>query len=148
MMIDLIVVLGLILLGFVFGQWAERNHFKSIQKREKQYRDLLVFSERFPPADPGIRAVDLVTGNVVISIDYFKRVTAGLRMLFGGRIAAYESLLERARREAILRMKEDAIAKGVKSIFNVKLETSSISKGGGQQIGSVEVIAYGTGLIH
>lgn len=146
-MIDMIVVLSLIFLGFVFGRWAECRHFKSIQRREKKYRDLLCFSERFPPVDQNVRTVDLVAGNVVISIDYFKRVTAGLRMLFGGRVRAYESLLERARREAILRMKEDAINKGAKSVFNVKLETASISKGGDQQIGSVEVIAYGTALI-
>ena len=147
-MIDIIVILVLLFLGFVFGQWAERRHFKSIRRREKQYCDLLCFSERFPPVDPNVRSIDLVAGNVVISIDYFKRVTAGLRMLFGGRVRAYESLLERARREAILRMKEDAMNKGAKSVFNVKLETASISKGGGQQIGSVEVIAYGTALIY
>ena len=145
--VELLVVLGLIVLGYLFGQWAERSHFKSIRKREQQYRDVLCFSERFPPIDRPVRSVELVAGNVVISIDYFKRVTAGLRMLFGGRVRAYESLLERARREAILRMKADAIQKGAKSVFNVKIETSSISKGRAQQIGSVEVIVYGTALI-
>ena len=44
-------------------------------------------------------------------------------------------------------MKTDAKEKGASQIFNVKLETSSISKGGANQIGSVEVFAYGTGLI-
>lgn len=145
--IDIIIFLGLVVMGFVFGQLAEYRHFKSIIKREEQYRDLLCFSERFPPPDEHARSVNLVAGSVVISIDYFKRITAGLRKLFGGRIRAYESLLERARREAILRMKEDAISKGAKSIFNVKIETASISKGASQQIGSVEVIAYGTALI-
>ncbi len=146
-MANLIIFLVLLFLGYVFGQWAERRHFKSILRREKQYANILCFSERFPPDQANIKGVELVVGSVVISIDYFKRVSAGLRMLFGGRVAAYESLLERARREAILRMKEEAIDKGGSSVFNVKIETSSITKGSGQQIGSVEVYVYGTAII-
>ena len=79
-------------------------------------------------------------------IDYFKKVVAGLRNIFGGRVSAYETLIERARREALLRMKEEAKLKGAESIFNVKLETASISKNAGGQIGSVEVYAYGTAI--
>ena len=32
-------------------------------------------------------------------------------------------------------------------IFNIKIETSSISKGQRQTVGAVEVLAYGTALI-
>jgi len=32
-------------------------------------------------------------------------------------------------------------------VLNCKLETASISKGGGNNIGSVEVYAYGTAII-
>ena len=88
-----------------------------------------------------------VQGNVVISVDYFKRLSAGLRSLLGGRVGAYESLVDRARREAILRMKRNAQEQGANHIFNVKLETSSITKGGRGQIGAVEMFAYGTALI-
>lgn len=143
---DLIIFITLLALGYFFGRMAEQRHFKSIIKREKQYQQVLAFSERMPPA--GIGAVDaqLVGGNVVISVDYFKRVAAGLRAIVGGRITTYESLLERARREAILRMKEEAHALGARMVVNVKLETASISKGRQQQVGSVEVYAYGTAL--
>ena len=146
-MIEFIVVLSLLVLGYVFGRLAETRHFRSIREREKKYAGLLCFSERLPPVQVPPPDVALVVGSVVISIDYFKRFTARLRMLFGGRISAYETLLERARREAILRMKEEARDKGAKSIFNVKLETASITKGRGQQVGAVEVYAYGTAVI-
>ena len=90
----------------------------------------------------------LVSGNVVISIDFFKKFVAGLRSLFGGRLQSYESLLDRARREAILRMKESALEIGAKVIINVRIETASISKSSSRNngIGSVEVVAYGTAL--
>ena len=145
-MYDLIIFASLIVIGFAFGRAAEKKHFKSIIEREKQLSAVLAFSSRLPPADMPIGASQLVAGNVVISIDYFKRVAAGLRKFFGGRISAYESLIERARREAILRMKEDAHRLGANMVINVKLETASISKGAANQIGSVEVYAYGTAL--
>ena len=60
---------------------------------------------------------------------------------------AYESLLDRARRESLLRMKQQADGLGAEMVFNVKYETASISKGRGNTIGSIEVLAYGTALI-
>lgn len=102
-------------------------------------------TRRTPPGTPP--GSSLVAGNVVVSIDYFKKISAGLRNILGGRVSAYESLVERARREAILRMKEEARDIGADAIFNVKLETSSITKGAKGQVGAVEVLAYGTALI-
>ena len=64
-----------------------------------------------------------------------------------GRIFVYETLVERARREAILRMKDEARECGAGTVFNVKLETSSITKGKKNQTGCVEVYAYGTAVI-
>jgi uncharacterized protein YbjQ (UPF0145 family) len=146
-MTDLIVFFTLLALGYGFGRRAESNHFKSIIDREKQLQGLLTYSERMLPS--GLPPVEtlLVGGNVVIAVDYFKRFVAGLRGIVGGRVSAYESLLERARREALLRMKTEAQALGATMVVNVKLETASISRGRKQQIGSVEVYAYGTALV-
>ncbi|MEM1436901.1 MAG: heavy metal-binding domain-containing protein [Pseudomonadota bacterium] len=144
-MIELGVVAALTLLGFVFGSIAERRHFTSIRVREPEFAELLMFNERTPPPGECAEAA-LVGGNVVISVDYFKRLAAGLKSLFGGRLGTYESLVERARREALLRMKAAARARGASLVINVRLETASIAKGGNDQIGSVEVYAYGTAL--
>lgn len=144
-MFELTALVVLSVLGYFFGRHAESKHFASIRAREAEYQSLLVFTEgKLPPGD--WRSGGLVGGNVVISVDYFKRLAAGLRALFGGRLTTYESLLERGRREALLRMKEDALRRGASMIINVRLETASISKGQGDQIGSVEVYAYGTAL--
>lgn len=145
--LNLIVFVVLIIIGYGFGQHAERQHFRSIIEREKKLRSLLCFNERvIPPRDTPVQA-QLVGGNVVISIDYFKQFVAGLRSLIGGRVTSYESLLDRARREATLRMKEQARDLGADSAWNVRLETAPISQGAAQQIGSVEVYAYGTAII-
>lgn len=144
---QLIIFLVLLVLGYIFGHLAEIRHFKSIRQRERRLRNLLTFSCRFCPPERSPADVRLVSGSVVISVDYFKRFVAALRNLFGGRVTSYESLLERARREALLRMKTEAKAAGADMIINVKIETSSISQGINNSMGCVEVIAYGTALI-
>lgn len=145
-MYDLIIFVVLLGLGYGVGQFAEKRHYRSIIERETEMNALPAMAVRFPPAEPHYDQA-LVQGSVVVSVDYFKRFVAALRNLFGGRVTAYESLLDRARREAILRMKAQAQAMGASMVFNVKYETASISKGRGQAIGSVEVLAYGTALI-
>lgn len=144
---DLIVFLSLLTVGYVFGRLAENRHFASIRKREAELQNVLTFSARLPPLTSPPMTPVLVGGNVVIAIDYFKMIAASLRGFLGGRVTAYETLLERARREAILRMKDAARQHGAEQIFNVKLETSSIGQGQGGGSLSVEVYAYGTAMV-
>ena len=145
--INLLIVLLLLVLGYVFGRLAEWRHYKTIRKREGEFSDLIVITTKtLPPMTPSPSAV-LVRGSVVISVDYFKRFIANLRKIFGGRLKTYESLLDRARRESILRMQEQAREVGASMIFNMRFETSSISKGKKDAVGTVEVLAYGTAVI-
>jgi uncharacterized protein YbjQ (UPF0145 family) len=145
-MYDLIIFLVLLSLGYGVGQYAERRHYRSIIEREGRFNALPAIASRYPPIEPHYEQA-LVIGSTVISVDYFKRFLAALRNLFGGRVTSYESLLDRARRESLLRMKEQAATLGAAMVFNVKYETASISKGRGNSIGSIEVLAYGTALI-
>ena len=130
----------------MFGHIAEKRHYKSIIQREKKFNSLPAIASRIPPMNGGHHQ-ELVSGSVVISVDYFKRFAATLRNFFGGRVTSYESLIDRARREALLRMKQAASDHSAEFVFNVKYETASISKGRKGRIGSVEVLAYGTALI-
>ncbi len=144
---DLLIVIILLALGYGFGRWAESRHYKSIIAREKAFARLPAIASRVPPVKKPFHDQQLVYGNTVVSIDYFKRFLAGLRSFFGGRVTSFETLLDRARRESILRMKEAADGLGAEMVFNIKLETASISKGRRNAVGSVEVLAYGTALI-
>ncbi len=145
-MLDLLLILAPLILGYTFGRMAESRHYKSIIKREKESSDLLLIASKKVPEDMDFAESFLVSGNVVVSVDYFKRFLASLRNIFGGRVKSFESLVDRGRREAILRMKQQAKAKDADMIFNIKLETASISKGAENSIGSIEVLAYGTAL--
>lgn len=136
-------VVVLLVLGYLFGRLAERRHFKKLIEREAATRYLPVVASRYPPED---RVYDqqLVCGNVVIASDYFKAFLAGLINIFGGRVTPFESMLDRARRESVLRMKDAAIALNAAYVFNIKFETSRVATG---KIAAMEVLAYGTAMI-
>ncbi len=146
-MTNFVIFLILLALGYGFGRYNEKKHYQSIKKREAILRRIPVISSKILPIDQTISGAVLVSGNVVISIDYFKQFIASIFNLLGGRVVSYESLLDRARREAVLRMKQEAKKIGAQQIFNVKFETSRISQGQKNSIGSVEVLVYGTALI-
>jgi uncharacterized protein YbjQ (UPF0145 family) len=146
---NLVIFLILMVLGYSAGSWAEKRHYRSIIKREQQLLKMAVVTAEgsFPPGR--VKESTLVSGSVVISIDYFKRLLAILRNIFGGRVKSYESLVDRARREAILRMKESARKQGADMVINMRLETATIGRSANQRnsVGSVEAIAYGTAII-
>ena len=141
--------LALLVIGLLFGSAAERRHFRHLAEQEAALQSVLVFNERHLPAGLEIRQARLVMGSVVIGEDYFKRIAAGLKSIFGGRLSVYESLMDRGRREAIVRMKRDAQQLGASMIFNVRFETSSLSEdsSGRRSAFSSEFIAYGTALV-
>ncbi|MCP5051518.1 MAG: YbjQ family protein [bacterium] len=139
----------MLILGYFIGTYNEKKHYRSINEREKQTVNLPVLNLKKAELllDPKrkIESAEMVSGSVVISVDYFKVVAASLRNLVGGTVRSYETLVDRGRREAILRMKESAVSPDI--IMNLRVETSSIGKGiSGQGVGSIEVYAYGTAV--
>ena len=147
-LLQLLVPLGLLLGAYFTGTAIEKRHFRKLRMREHASRRFLTVTFPYVPPNQEVVETMLVTGSVVISVDYFKRFIAGLRMLVGGRITSYEPLLDRARREALMRMKEAARSKGFHAVTNVRLETSRIASSSGNNKGTaaVEILAFGTGL--
>jgi|TARA_Y100000310_G_scaffold145643_1_gene144965 uncharacterized protein YbjQ (UPF0145 family) len=144
---QLIVVIVLIGLGYFIGSIAEKRHYRSIVSREAQLLHIpAVTVKNMIEQDVDIIDARMIQGSAVISIDHFKRLLASLRNIFGGKVAAYESLVDRARREAVLRMKEKAPNADI--VLNMRIETSTIGRSANSRrsIGSIEAIAYGTAV--
>lgn len=142
----LLIFLVLMGVGYAAGTIAEKRHYRSIRGREQAFLSLPAVTTRvshYPDAQ--IASADLVVGSAVISVDYFKQFVAALRKIFGGTVRSYETLLDRARREALLRMKEmagDAVV-----IVNVRIEAAPIGKKARKgNVSCVEAVAYGTAL--
>ena len=124
---QLLIVLALLVLGYTIGSWRERRHLKSLRQREAGLADIAVSNLKAVPNADTVRQSQLVTGEAVIATDYFKTFGASLRNIVGGEIRTFETLMSRARREASLRMLEQARQCGATEVWNVRFGFSSIS---------------------
>lgn len=145
LLISIAIPLLLVVIGKIVGSNIERKHYASIVERERRFREQPALSTKYGPVPGSIRSATLAIGSVVVSVDHFKRFVSGFRMLFGGEVRSYSSLIDRARREAVLRMKESQPS--ADAYLNTRLETSTIaSTAGNEGIGTIEVLAYGTAV--
>ncbi len=135
--------LVLMALGYVFGKSTEAAHYRRIRRREAMYVKFPLTSTRQMPE--GSRDCCVLSGTVVISDDFFKRVCAFFKSILGGRLSSIESLLDRARREATLRLKEAAMRNGYQGVVHFQLETSDLSDEEERgSAGAVHITAFGT----
>jgi uncharacterized protein YbjQ (UPF0145 family) len=137
----------LLVVGGLVGAARERSHFDDLARREQALGGFLLTDLKTPPPGLQVAGGALVSGSVVIAADHFKNFCAGWRKIFGGEFRSLARMQERARREAILRMVEDARRIGATSICNVRVETSSIGARQEGKVSGCELIAYGTALI-
>jgi uncharacterized protein YbjQ (UPF0145 family) len=144
MLINYAPLLILFVVGWFFGTRHERQHLGRLSVAEKELSHIIVSSKRFyRPKLQANSEGELVLGSVVIAQDYFKMVIAKVLSLFGKNLTTYETLLDRARREALVRMRTQAHSKGYNHVYGLRLEVTNVN-----QLGSmVEAIAYGTAVI-
>lgn len=144
MLMNYAPLIVLFVLGWFFGSRHEHQHLVRLKISEKELSHIIVSTERFyVPKLAANTEGELVMGSVVIAQDYFKMVIARVLSIFGKNLTTYETLLDRARREAAVRMRSQAQAKGYNYIYGLRFEVSNIN-----QLGSmVEAIAYGTAVL-
>ncbi|MEM6507146.1 MAG: heavy metal-binding domain-containing protein [Planctomycetota bacterium] len=150
-MIELIVFLVLTVLllcgGLLFGKMSDSKHLASIANREKKYSHIHLDNRKRVFGAQDVELCTLVLGQYVSASDYFKAFATKLRALVGGEMNSMLTLMERARREAVLRMVEQAIKHGATEVWNIRFETSNISQMNGKRgMAQVEIIAYGTAI--
>jgi uncharacterized protein YbjQ (UPF0145 family) len=97
------------------------------------------------PTIPGYRVkkvLGVVTGLTPRTRGVLGKFVAGVESIFGGEVTAFTSELEKARVEAIQRVRSKAIAMGANAIVGLDLETSDV----GLQLGVVVISATGTAV--
>jgi uncharacterized protein YbjQ (UPF0145 family) len=139
----------LIGLGYLVGHWREQCHLKSLALREEALGHIVVTDLKTVADAETASSGCLVMGEAVIATDYFKSIAMQLRNLIGGEMKSMQSLVDRARREAIVRMLEQAHRAGATEVHNVRLETSNIRSGAPKAKAaiSVEMLAFGTAVV-
>ena len=93
-----------------------------------------------------IRAyLGVVTGEAIMGANLFKDLFAGIRDLVGGRSAAYERELGRAREVAFRELEERAAALGADSVVGVDIDYEVLGQNNGMLMVSVSGTAVQTG---
>jgi uncharacterized protein YbjQ (UPF0145 family) len=94
---------------------------------------------------PVTEYLGLVSGDAILGANIFKDFFAGIRDIVGGRSAAYEAELRRAKEIALQEMEAEAAALGANCILCVDLDYETISVGSGG--GMLMVSCSGTAVI-
>ncbi len=143
---NLILTAILLLVGVFFGTQAQKKHLEDLNAREDALSYMVVTNLKTVPA--GLGQPMLVTGSVVIAFDFFRRFVARIIMFVGGNISVYETMLERARREALVRLLEQAQTVGATQVHNIRFEFSRVGASSSQANigGGAELLAYGTAV--
>src|SRR5690606_1277407 len=86
-----------------------------------------------------VRTFGLVSGEAILGANLFKDFFAGIRDIVGGRSAAYEQELRKAKEIALQEMENEADALGANAIVAVDLDYETISSGQGGSMLMVSV---------
>ena len=68
----------------------------------------------------------IVTGSTVRTKDVTKDIMASVRQIFGGEITTYTELLDEARAEALLRLRQAAVVEGANGVVAVRISTTTL----------------------
>jgi len=91
------------------------------------------------------RYLGLVSGEAILGANIFKDFFAGIRDIVGGRSAAYEGELRKAKEIALSEMTEQARQLGANAVIGVDLDFEEISPGQGTML---MVSASGTAIVY
>ena len=118
---------AVLFVGWLVGHLSETKHERSLAAREEALKDIETTDLRNPPGFAGAEGpCSLVSGEAVVASDTFKTWVFGLKNIVGGESKTFTRLFDRARRAALLRMKERAHELGCNAVCNVRFDSADI----------------------
>jgi uncharacterized protein YbjQ (UPF0145 family) len=90
-----------------------------------------------------VKYCGVIAGEAILGANIFKDLFAGIRDLVGGRSAAYERELERARNIALQELQERARDVGANAVVGVDIDYEVLGQGNGMLM----VSASGTAVV-
>ena len=139
---------AVLFVGWLVGHLSETKHERSLAAREEALKDVETTDLRNPPGFAGAEGpCSLVSGEAVVASDTFKTWVFGLKNIVGGESKTFTRLFDRARREALLRMKERARELGCNAVCNVRFDSADIggNAAGAKKKGSNMAVALVSG---
>lgn len=126
--------------GWLVAWGLERRALEQLAIDEAPFAHIRLQSDA--PEELRGTAGALIHANVALTHDFFRTFLISIRKLFGGRVEAYQRLVDRGRRIAYLRLREEAAARHAEAVLNVRVETVNLSR----HLPRIEVVAWGTAV--
>jgi uncharacterized protein YbjQ (UPF0145 family) len=134
-MADLIILviyfggpLLMLALAFFAGNWIAKRHEAQMALRREALGAMEISDiSTYLRPDPSAPCPQMLNAEVTLGIDHFRGFMGRLKNIFGGEVRSYQATLDRARREAILRVMEQAHAEGMNAVANLRVDFVDIS---------------------
>jgi uncharacterized protein YbjQ (UPF0145 family) len=123
---------------------AAHGAYSSLQPQRVERRMLVVTTDTIE-GRPVKKTLGLVSGEAILGANIFRDFFAGIRDIVGGRSAAYEEELRKAKDIAITEMRQQAAEMGANAVVGVDLDYENITVG--QTGGMLMVSASGTAVV-
>lgn len=132
--LDISIWLGGVLVALLFnaailllGAWLERRHDRQLQQMEAATAGIRVFTGRPPPDVKG--EPQLVQAAIVMAPAPLGRFMLLIRRIIGGRVVTRQRDLQRTRRLALLRLREQARGLGAGVLAGVEFCQIGLDRG-------------------
>ena len=144
---------GPILFSWLYGNYYQGQKIKQLNARESAFiaqhgeDNIHTVSELIPAKT--INSCGLVMANISVGTSWWQTLIGRLHTIIGGNITMFDRVLYYGRKEALQRLREQALHQGWDNVVNVRLETARIVSSNNDDKGSAyEILAYGTGIRH
>jgi uncharacterized protein YbjQ (UPF0145 family) len=116
-----------VLLVVGMARWIDREHREALAYRRREMGHLYVTNMRTYPGRADGSPSELIVAEYVLGCNIWTTLVGRLKMLFGGEIGGFHDLATRARQEVVLRVMEQAAARGFDAVCNLRLESVDIA---------------------
>ncbi len=127
-LIGIVLLIVMVSIALAVGPGRRRLHAAALARREQALAHILItnsrrFSRAVPHPDiaPQLLNVELVWG-----VDRFQALVASIVLLFGGELNNVSAVILKVRREAIVRLKEQARRRGYNALTNLRIDPADI----------------------
>ena len=157
--IILVYILGPILFSLLFpflswaiGRWYQDRLMNALLLNEKQQGNMLQSDQHLSTKSlmttMAAESSTLLHVSICVGPSMGQMFFMWCKSIVGGRLHSYDVVLDYGRREALLRLNQQAKDLGCSSIVNIRIETSTVkfSKSSNGNTSSVEFLAFATGI--
>ena len=139
--------------SWALGRWYQNRLHRALLENEKKegatLQDSNYLSTSSEMQSMSAQSATLLHVSICVGPSIGQMFFMWIKGLFGGRLHAYDVVLDYGRREVLLRLRRQANDLGCTAIQNVRIETSVVSfaKNNNSKRSSVEFLAFATGIL-